>query len=211
MPQHPPIPASCEHRPLTGGGLVIPWANVALADGGVDFRSQHQSKVQRCWREQRCQVCGTAIGRPIVLFGGPRQVAELQFDEPPLHPECAVYVSLACPMVAGRLSHYASDDREPVSAGNRGKACPDPGCDCGGWVPTPGITPGPGGDPAHDWYAVYVSGYSLGVTEDRPDRVHAGVVARDQVLAVRHVSAPGMGRIWTRVPLEQVCPETVAP
>lgn len=196
----PPIPATCEARPVIGG-VVIPWANVELADGGVDFRSQHESKVQRCWIEGLCQVCGNPITPPIVIFGGPRQVAALQFDEPPLHPECAVYVSRACPMVAGRIDRYAT--RDAVSKGHRGSICPDPKCDCGGWVPTPGIRPGPGGDPAHDWYAVYVSGYSLGVTDDRPDRVHAAVVAPDQIRVIRHVSTPGVGRTWTRTTLDE--------
>jgi hypothetical protein len=197
----PPIPATCEHRP-TIGGVVKPWANVELADGRVDFRSQHESKAQRCFLEGLCQVCGNSVTRPIVFFGGPRQVAALQFDEPPLHPECAVYASQACPMVAGRLERYAT--REVVTHGPRGAVCSDPGCDCGGWVPTPGLTVGPGGDPAHDWYAVYVSGYSAGVTDARPDRVHAGVVRPHQVLAIRHVSSPGTGRTWTRTTLEEV-------
>lgn len=200
-PVRPPIPATCESRP-TVAGVVIPWANVHLADGGVDFRSQHESKVQRCWIEGRCQVCGKRIAEPpFVLLGGPRQVAMLQFDEPPMHPECAAYVSRACPMVAGRLERYA--DRDVVSEGPRGATCVEPGCNCGGWVPTPGLTPGPGGDPAHDWYAVYVSSYSLGVTEDRRDRVHSGIVERAQVLAIRHVSAPGAGRMWERTTLDQ--------
>ncbi len=197
----PPIPATCEARP-TIAGVVSPWANVQLADGGVDFRSQHESRVQRCWAECLCQLCGNPVPRPIVFFGGPRQVAALQFDEPPLHPECAVYASQACPMVAGRVDRYAT--RDVVSNGHRGATCVEPGCDCGGWTPTPGLNPAPGGDPAHDWYAVYVSSYSVGVTEDRPDRVHAAVVAPGEVLAVRHISAPGVGRTWTRVPLEQV-------
>lgn len=197
----PPIPATCESRP-TIGGVVIPWANVELADGGVDFRSQHESRVQRCWREGLCQMCGTVITRPIVLFGGPRQVSTLQFDEPPLHPECAVYASKACPMVAGRIDRY--DDRAAISEGHRGSVCPDPECPCGGWVLTPGITPGPGGDPAHDWFAVYVSGYALAVSPDRLDRIHSAIVSAEQVLAIRHASTPGVGRIWKRTSLEQV-------
>lgn len=191
----PPIPATCAARP-TVGGLVSPYANVQLAGGGVDFRSQHESRVQRCWRETLCQLCGTAItALPIVLFGGPRQVAALQFDEPPLHPACAVYVSKACPMVAGRQLHYATGDT--VSDGRRGDTCPDPECDCGGWVPTPGLNRPAGGDPAHDWFAVYVNGYSLAITEDRPDRVHSAIVDPQQVLHMRHVSTPGIGRTWT--------------
>ena len=203
MPDHvtrPPIPAQCEHRPTTGG-LVIPYGNVQLSDGGCDFRAQHESRIQRCWRENRCQVCGETMNRPMVLFGGPRQVKALQFDEPPMHPVCAVYVSRACPMVAGRQSHYA--DRAVVTEGSRGKACPTPGCDCGGWVPHPGLTVAPGGDPAHDWYALYVSGITLAVNVDRQDRIHSCIVQPDQVLAIRHVSTPGVGRVWERTTLEQ--------
>lgn len=197
----PPIPATCETRPTTGG-LVIPWANVQLADGGVDFRAQHESRVQRCFRESRCQVCSKGIPQPIVFFGGPRQVAALQFDEPPLHPECAVYVSRACPMVAGRMDHYA--DRDTITQGRRGEVCSEPGCDCGGWTPTPGLNIAPGGDPAHDWYAVYTTGYSCGVLNHRQDRVQVAVVDPTEILVIRHVSTPGAGRTWTRTTLDEV-------
>lgn len=197
----PPIPATCESRP-TIGGLVIPWVNVQLADGGVDFRSQHESRAQRCWMEGLCQLCGKYMARPIVFLGGPRQVAALQFDEPHLHAECAVYASQACPMVGGRLDRYA--DRDTTTDGHRGKTCSDPECNCGGWVRTPGLNPSPGGDPAHDWYAVYVSGFQLAVNADRLDRVHSAIVTASQVLAIRHISTPGTGRTWTRTSLEQV-------
>lgn len=201
-PIRPPIPATCESRP-TIGGLVIPWVNVQLADGGVDFRSQHDSRTQTCWRQGVCQVCATPVTRPIVLIGGPTQVNSLQFDEPPLHPECAAYVSRACPMIAGRLDYFA--DRDTITTGHRGEACSEPGCDCGGWVPTPGSTaPLPAGRRAHDWYAVYVSGYSCAVSSANPDRVHSGLVDRSQVLAIRHISTPGLGRTWIRTSLEQV-------
>jgi hypothetical protein len=198
----PGIPMSCAARP-TIGGLVIPWVNVQLADGGVDFRSHHEARSQRCWREGICQLCSNPItGPPMVLLGGPHRVAALTFDEPPLHPECAVYTSKACPMVAGRSERYA--DRQVISHGQRGSVCPDPGCDCGGWVPTPGTPLGQNGAPNHDWYAVYVSGYSLGVTEANPTRVHAGVITPEQILAIRHVSRPGTGRIWKRTSLQHI-------
>ena len=200
-PIRPPIPTTCEHRPTTGG-LVIPWVNVQLADGGVDFRAKHTTREQQCWTEVRCQVCATPIQQPpIVLLGGPQQLESLMFDEPPLHPECAAYVTHACPMVNGRQQRFA--DRVAISDGRRGKACPEPGCDCGGWIPTPGTSRSAGG-PAHPWYAVYVTGYSLGVTRDQPNLVAVGVVHPTQIRAVRHVSTPGEGRTWTRTTLEQV-------
>ncbi|MCV7174756.1 hypothetical protein [Mycolicibacterium sphagni] len=199
----PPIPAICAHRP-TVGGFVAPWVNVELADGGVDFRSQHTAKTQACWANRLCQLCGTGIfGAPIVLLGGPHRVSVLQFDEPPLHPQCAAYVVKACPMVAGRQERYAAGDT--VSHGKRGETCAKPGCDCGGWVETPGMGPLPEpGRPAHDWYAVYVSDYSCAVSPDNPGVIHSGVVEPSQVLAVRHASAPGVGRVWKTIPLEEV-------
>lgn len=198
----PPIPATCERRP-TVSGLVIPWVNVQLADGGVDFRSHHESRSQKSFLRQMCQVCAGRVSPPIVFLGGPEQLRSLQFDEPPMHPECAVYVSRACPMVAGRLERFA--DRAPVSASGRGGVCPDPGCDCGGFIPTPGVAASEkGGRPARDWYAVYASGYSAGVADENPNRVAVAVLAPEQVLAVRHVSTPGVGRTWVRTTREQV-------
>jgi len=116
----PPIPATLEHRP-TVGGLVAPWVNVALADGGVDFRTTHHSKWQRCWVEGLCQTCGEPLTRrPVVLLGGPNQIQPGgYFAERPLHPECAAYATRACPMVAGRRTHYA--EHEPLAAGARGQ------------------------------------------------------------------------------------------
>lgn len=181
-------------------GVVIPWGNVQLADGGCDFRVQHESRIQRCWREGLCQICGNHLRRPMVLFGGPNQVRTLQFDEPPMHPECAVYASQACPMVAGRLDAYAT--RDAVSSGTRGATCSTPGCDCGGWVPTPGLTQPEGGDPAHKWFALYVSDLTIAYNEDQPDRIHSCIVDVAQVRAIRLVSRPGIGRVWQRTTLE---------
>lgn len=50
-----PIPASCAHRP-TVGGLVAPFVNIRLADGGVDYRTPHQATYARCWTENLCQT-----------------------------------------------------------------------------------------------------------------------------------------------------------
>ena len=75
----PPIPVLCARRPTTPGGLVIPYGNVQLADGGCDFRSHHRARWEACWKRLICQVCGRRIGRPIVMLCGPRQLAQLVF------------------------------------------------------------------------------------------------------------------------------------
>lgn len=160
----PPIPARLAYRP-TLGGLAIPWINVRLADGGADFRSTHRRRWEQAWQQGVCQTCGETLDqRPVVLLGGPNQLASY-FTEPPLHPECAHYAGKACPMVAGRMPVYP--DRPNVSLGPRGTKCPDPDCDCDGWVITPGTGSGNhGGEPAHDWWAVWCDNWSLATTPE---------------------------------------------
>lgn len=204
----PPVPASCAARPLVGG-LVAPFVNLRLADGGVDFRSPHQAKYERCWREGLCQTCGSPLARRAVVFGGPNQVRELHFDEPPLCPPCAVYASRACPMVAGRQDRYATRDR--VAEGRRGHVCPDAGCGCGGWTPADPAQGGHGGDPAHPWYACYIrpGGWQLTgrqVLTRCSDRgceherlIVNGAYLTGPPLKMVLVSSPGQGRIWRRL------------
>lgn len=199
-----PIPAACAHRP-TVGGRVAPWINVALADGGIDFRHQHRARVIAALRHKLCQVCGTLLRHPIIVLGGPSSLKQLLFEEPPLHPECAVYTSRACPMVAGELDRFATGPS--VSEGARGKKCAREGCGCGGWVRH---------DPAdhgnrevHDWYAVYASGFT---TAYRPDGdVIGALIYPGQVLKVILVSSPRAGRCWIPVPVSEALAGYEAP
>lgn len=203
----PAIPAQLADRPVVGG-LAVPFVNVRLADGGVDFRSPHTATYERCWTEGLCQTCGQPYGHPAVLFGGPNQLASGRFDEPPLCPPCAVYASHACPMVAGRMPHYA--DRARLSEGHRGGVCPDPSCGCAGWSASDPNSHDASGEPAHRWYAVYVrpSGWQLTGNEVEvpcSDKgcLHRrllvnGCVLTEPPLKVVLVSTPEEGRIWRR-------------
>lgn len=158
----PPIPVTLAHRP-TIGGLVAPWVNVPLADGGVDFRTTHHTKWMQAWTQGICQTCGEPLKlRPVVFLGGPTQL-DSYFTEPPLHSWCATYAEQACPMVAGRLATYA--ERPEITHGKRGKKCPDPGCDCGGWTPHPGGQTHYGAA-AHEWWAVWAYDWTLAVSTE---------------------------------------------
>lgn len=204
----PPIPASCAHRP-TVGGLVAPYVNLTLADGGVDFRSPHQATYERCWNETRCQTCGNPTGHPAVLFGGPNQLDSGHYDEPPLCAPCAMYATRACPMVAGRMTHYA--DHARVSEGRRGHVCPDQGCDCGGYTPADPDSADHLGDPAHAWYAVYIDPTAYVVTVHEVETVSSDKGCRHRRMVVNGgqltapplkfvlVSEPGVGRVWRRL------------
>ena len=188
--ERPPIPARCASRP-TIGGRVIPWINVRLADGGVDFRAQHRARVKLALSEDLCQVCSEPLTSPLVLLGGPESLRKLLFDEPPLHPECAVYTSHACPVVNGTATTLPTGPQ--LSHGKRGQTCYVKGCECGGWVPNDDgrkHTTEP-----HPWFAVYATGFQIAVS---PQGQLLGALLRpDQVRKVRLVSRPGEGRSWT--------------
>lgn len=195
----PPIPVRLAHRP-TAGGLVAPWINVVLADGSVDFRQINGSSWRKAWTEDRCQTCEEPHGPLRVFLGGPNQIKPGgYFDEPPLHPECAAYATKACPMVAGRMSRYR--EHLALTEGPRGKACPTPSCDCGGYQATEQILRDDGsytiqtaterassaGEPAHPWYAVTARSQQLAVTPE--GRLLGGVPV--DLVRTREISTPG--------------------
>lgn len=202
----PAIPASCAQRP-TIGGLVAPVLNLRLADGGVDFRSQHQQTFERCWKQCVCQICGSPIAHPAVLFGGPNQLRANHFDEPPMCASCAVYTSRACPMVAGLQLAYAS--RARLSEGRRGQRCTIPDCQCGGYVLAES-TADSAGAPAHPWYALYISrnAYAVAVHEvitrctdkgcEHTRLLVNGGKLTAPPLKIILVSSPDEGRVWRR-------------
>lgn len=213
MADRPPIPATCASRP-TIGGLVVPYVNVRLRDGGVDFRSADNQRYEQVWRHTLCQTCGGRLGDLAVFFGGTRQVTNGRFDEPHVCPPCAVYVSRACPMVAGRRAAYAHGPK--LADGHRGQMCGDTGCECMGWVETVKGDQG-GGAPAHPWYAVYVrtGGWVL-TGEEQTLTVEGQQVTRTVIngglltvapLKVILVSEPGRGRVWERTTMPEQAPD----
>lgn len=192
MAEAPPIPARCAGRP-TVGGRVIPWINVRLADGGVDFRAQHNARLKLALTEGLCQVCSEPLTSPFVLLGGPQSLRNLIFDEPPLHPECAVYTSHACPVVNGTATTLPTGQK--LSEGRRGAVCVVEGCNCGGWIPNDDgrqHTTEP-----HPWFAVYTHGFQVAVSPD--GQMLGAMVLPEQVRRVRLVSRPGEGRSWATV------------
>lgn len=201
----PPIPATLAERP-TVGGLVIPWVNVRLADGGVDFRGQHRARAEQAIARALCQVCGQPLDPDrAVLLGGPAQLRSLLFGEPPLHPTCAAYTARACPMVAGRMTHHP--DRPQVSHGPRGQACPTPGCDCDGWISAPGPERD-GARAADPWWALIVSAYTP--IRDQHGQLLA-MCTPEQVRGARLVSRPGEGYHWKSIPVAEALRDYTAP
>jgi len=107
----PPIPVRLAHRP-TIGGLVVPFISPRTHDGRYLFGGVDPLRQWQCLTGRRCSVCG----RPLVEQPGDRLILLMRLSdlphrrtgEPGLDPVCAAYTQAACPMIAGRLTHYRS-------------------------------------------------------------------------------------------------------
>lgn len=208
----PPIPLSLAGRPVAGG-IALPWVNAEIAGGGVDFRSSHYARYEQAWAEGLCQSCGNLITGRAVLMCGPRQILSGEYDEPPVCPPCALYVSYACPMVSGRTAVYPARPR--VTESHRGGKCPA-GCGCGGWVETdPDHAASQGGQPALPWYACWIRPGAYEVTAhkavtrcsdlgcEHERLIVNGAALLEVPLKVVLVAEPGAGRIWRRLTADE--------
>lgn len=160
----------------------MPWVSVELAGGSYDLGNMHNTRANRCFVERRCQICGERIGDTVVFFVATTGLVDMVAGEPPAHPECAAYSKRACPMVAGRMGHYRKTPTR--TEGHAGEACPTPGCDCGGWVPTPGNTDN-AGRAAERWHMVWCNEFDLTV----PDEATSQLVSRGLVPAGVQIGA----------------------
>lgn len=166
MSAAPPIPARCARRPTNSAGLVIPYVSVVAAastDHGRDILlgEVHGARAARCIRVGLCQVCAQPLERPFVVLTTARRLTEQWSSEAPLHPECARYSRLACPMLAGKMPTY----RQRGQA--NGRPCPDPDCDCGGWVDSNPGAVSKGGQPAEAWFEVWLNDYAIAIFPNR--------------------------------------------
>ncbi len=138
---HPPIPAWLSGRPLAGG-LVVPWITPQLPDGRHLFGSIEQTSSEHALIHRLCGVCGRRIApQPLVLLLRMSDIPRQCTNEPALHPQCAAYTAVACPMINGTLKTYRSTQ--------------PPG------VPLTEDSAARRGSPAEPWFAVWVSDYDL--------------------------------------------------
>ncbi len=139
----PAIPAALAHRPIHAG-LVVPWNTPQSASGRYLFGTVSAELNHRALRYRLCGVCGRALTRPLVLLLRESDLSRRASTEPALHPVCAAYTTVACPMVAGRRDHYRSTprtlDANMVSANDSGARR---------------------GSAAEKWFAVWLTGYDV--------------------------------------------------
>jgi len=139
----PAIPDHLRHLPVVGG-LAVPAIAARLSTGARLFGTPDDAVRQHMLTERRCQVCARPLDTPLVLLLRDRDLTRQCTAEPALHEACMRYATAACPMIAGRMTHYRSSVRNL-----RGEA--EHGPDVQERL----------GRPAEPWHAVWLDGYQV--------------------------------------------------
>jgi hypothetical protein len=168
MPTNPPAPSGSDplpeipmwlaDRPIIAG-LAVPWITARGIDGRYLFGALDRERQQQAILEHRCQVCGRPLGTRSILLMRLSDLPRQATSEPALDPVCAAYSATACPMIAGRMSHYRSTPPtlrpDATLVGNQTKRY---------------------GAPAEPWFAVWLEHYQAAITDqDQPLASYAGI------------------------------------
>ena len=117
-------------------------------------------------------------------------------------------------MVSGRTEIYP--ERPKVVTGHRGGKCPDPSCECGGWVETdPEHSADMGGQRALPWYACWIRPGDYTVTAhktvmrcsdlgcEHERLIVNGAILNADPLKIVLIAEPGSGRVWQRLTAQE--------
>lgn len=183
-PGAPPVPVRLTGRPVVGG-LAVPWISFHHADGTAVLGVVDAGRQALCLTLRRCQACGQPLTSPLVLFARARDVAAGYITEPALHPECAAYSAVACPMLSGTMRRYRSAPRPP-----RQERCGNPQCDCRAWKPDADSIYR-AGHAAEDFAAIWIRlrDYRLG-THPGTDQPRGVALTGTRILRIRPLASP---------------------
>lgn len=143
----PQIPARLITCP-SYNGLVVPYITARHTDR-PEWGTHHPHRSAHIWNRRLCQICGQALEEceRVVIYARPVDFGNGVSPEPGMHPECAAYSRLACPMLAGRIKVYHRAPR---------RRCGDPGCECRHWNSDPHAHNVRANHPAEAWYAAWL-------------------------------------------------------
>jgi hypothetical protein len=157
------------------GGLVVPYTTLRLPDGRWRFGAIDAARQTKAFNERLCQICGTDLDRRIVFAMRDTDLRELTSHEPGMHPECSAYSATACPMLAGRMSHYQAHPMAAQLAALDLAFHGDP------------TTESRLGKPAPAWSLAWTSGYRP-YLHPRTGQL-AALILPEQLLRVRAITA----------------------
>ena len=98
------------------------------AGAAPDFRVINSRRMEMCFRQSHCWICGDVLGRHRVFAIGPMCVINRVTMEPPSHRDCAEFAAKACPFLI-RPRMRRNEKNLPQSAPMPGIAIDrNPGC-----------------------------------------------------------------------------------
>jgi hypothetical protein len=105
----PRLPERMRGRPVDARGFPVPWF-VATIDGEPDFRVIRPNGLVIAVKQNRCWICGVALGQHKAFCIGPMCAINRITSEPPSHRECAEFAVRACPfMLRPRMKRNTVD------------------------------------------------------------------------------------------------------
>ena len=99
------IPDFLSHLPRFGE-YPVPFTQMWI-DGKPDFRVVDPEKSIKCIQEKLCAICGVRSGEFCYFIGGHYPNRSSLFVDPPMHEQCALFVSKVCPFVSGQRDKYS--------------------------------------------------------------------------------------------------------
>jgi hypothetical protein len=93
-----------KNLPVDDRGYPIPYF-AAFIDGKPDFRVMDGDKFVKCWREQRCWLCGEYLPTIVAAVIGPMCTISRTTAEPFSHLECAEFAVRVCPFLTLPKAH----------------------------------------------------------------------------------------------------------
>lgn len=94
----PLLPPKMARLPIDKRGFPVPFF-VAVINGEPDHRVADTRAMKAAVEQNRCWLCGGALGRFKAFVIGPMCSITRTISEPPAHLECATYAAVACPFL----------------------------------------------------------------------------------------------------------------
>lgn len=94
----PPLPERMKTLPVDIRGYPVPWF-VAWVDGEPKFQVADHDKWRIAVKQNKCWLCGKAMGVHKAFVVGPMCGVNRVSSEPPSHRECAEFAVKGCPFM----------------------------------------------------------------------------------------------------------------
>lgn len=104
-----PKPPQVAALPVDQRGYPI-FFTVSKQNDPIDIRVLDPVLIVEAGRRKLCSICGQALDYWVWFLGGPRDVAQRGFAEPPMHRACLDYAIAVCPYLSNTYEARVRED-----------------------------------------------------------------------------------------------------